>query len=52
MVCSDSKSFSGTSGRLDMYLDSTEKPTPVPHNNINIASSNDLGSSTGRYEQL
>ena len=35
-----------------MYLASTEKPTPVPHNKINIASSNDFWSSIGRYEQL
>ena len=52
MVCSESNSFSGTSGSWLMYLDSTENPTPVPQSKMNMASSKDLGSSTGRYEQL
>ena len=40
--------FSGISGSLDTYFDSTEKPTPVPQVKINKASSNYFGSSTGR----
>ena len=39
---------SGTSGSLLTYCRSTEKPTPVPHSKMNIASSKDLTSSTGR----
>jgi hypothetical protein len=35
-----------------MFSLSTENPTPVPHIRIYMVSSNALGLSTGKYEQL
>jgi hypothetical protein len=48
MIVFESNIFSGTSGSLETYWRSTLNPTPVPHIRINIASSNDFMSSTGR----
>src|SRR5438105_2644549 len=48
MVVSVSCSSSGTSGNLLTYLLSTEKPTPTPHMERYMISSNALGLSMGR----
>ena len=48
MVSSTSNKVLGISGNLLIYCLSTEKPTPVPHNNIYIASSKAFGSSMGK----
>ena len=48
IVSSVSNNNPGTSGNLFMQSRSTEKPTPVPHISIYIASSNAFGSSTGK----
>ena len=48
ITTSDSCMFSLMIGSLSTFSLSTENPTPVPHIRMYIASSNDLGLSTGR----
>src|SRR6185312_4587628 len=52
MTVSVSSKASEIFGSCLTYCSSTEYPTPVPHNKTYMASSKDLGLSTGRYAQL